>query len=315
MKGYVFNNDDFIQIDNLIKVTSYIDKIYSKLYNLEINGKKDTVEYKKLLENLNLAIQLENKQYEEYNLNYWKCVAWHRHFLDKKAPIKFINDMESLMQHDYNYRVVRRILGTLEKKMTLDYENLKDTLPLDMTIMLKQMGMYNNDRIFSNIIDSSLDVINSLEIDILNAYLTFLEEFVRNKEYKYLKKDLISSKYNLSFINKKIESNLISDSFEVSDTLYINSKFFADLLNLDFRTYNNLRNSNGEEKVMAQIMELLEIGDIDYNETNKVATSVLRQCLIRATLLNMGDDMVSKVNSKFCKYIADKKYLEKLKAL
>ena len=311
MNGYVFGNDDFLQIDKLIKVTSSIDSIYRKLYDLEISGKKYTDDYNKLIEELKLAIEIEKKQYKDCNLNYWKCVAWYNYFLNKKVPENFVNGIESIMKQDYNYRIIRKIISKLDKKIALDCKTLKQSLPLDLEKELKKMGIYNNDNFLSKIINGTSEIIFSLDEDILNAYLTFLEEFKTKNGYKYIQKELINSKYNLSFINNKIENNMISSDFEVSDKLSINSKFYADFMNIDFETYNKLRNSNGEEKVMYQIMELLEIGDMDYSDTSKIYTSVLRQCLIRANLLVMGDDMVSKVNSKFHTHIQSKKYLQK----
>lgn len=311
MQGYVFTNGDFIQIENLIKVTSSIDSIYRKLYDLEINGRKYTEEYNKLIEELKISIEIEKKQYKDCNLNYWKCVAWNYYFLNKKVPIDFTNNIENVMEQDYNYRIIRRILNTLENIMNLDFKSIKRALPLDIEKKLKQLGIYNNDKFLSKLVDSSSEVIYSLELDILNAYLNFLEEFKTKNEYEYLKKELINSKYNLSFIKKKIESDMISNNFEVSDTIYINSKFYADLVYLDFKSYNDLRNSYGEEKVINQIIKLLEIGDMDYSDSNKICTSVLRQCLIRAILLTMENDMISKINSKYCKYIQDNKYMQK----
>lgn len=311
MKGYVFNNDDFIQIDNLIKITSSIDSIYSKLYDLEIKGKKDTDDYRKLIDELKLSIEIENRQYEDCNLNYWKCVAWHHYFINKKVPVGFVDNTESIVKHNYNYRIMRRIISKLEKRMTTDYENIKETLPPDLEKQLKELGLYNDNNFLSKMVDSGTDVLESLELDILNAYLTILEEFIDNKDYNYLKNELINSKYNLSFIKGKIESDMISNNFEVSDTIYINSKFYADLIYLDFKSYNNLRNLYNEENVMNQINNLLEIGDMDYSDNAKICTSVLRQCYIRATLLTMGNDMISKINSKFNKQIKDEKYLQK----
>ena len=310
MKGYVFNNDDFIQIDNLIKITSSIDSIYSKLYDLETKDKKDTDDYRKLMEELKLSIEIENKQYEVCNLNYWKCVAWRHYFLNKKVPVNFIGNIESMMIPDYNYRIMRRIISKLEKKMTTDFESIKETLPQDLEKQLKQLGLYNNN-FLSKMVDSSEDVLESLQLDILNAYLTILEEFIDNKDYNYLKNELINSKYNLSFIKGKIESDMISNNFEVSDTIYINSKFYADLIHLDFKRYNDLRNSLGQEKIMNQIINLLEIGDMDYSNSSKICTSVLRQCFIRASLLTMGNDMIEKINLKFNQYIKDEKYVQK----
>lgn len=63
MKKYELDKKDYNQIENLIRIGSSIETLYKKMCNLEIEEKKDTDEYKKILDYLKIALEVESKQY------------------------------------------------------------------------------------------------------------------------------------------------------------------------------------------------------------------------------------------------------------
>ena len=311
MEKYILNTSDFEFINSLIKTTSSIDTLYRKMCELEVNGEKDTEEYQQLLDYLNISLEVENKLYSDAKLNYSRCVAIVNFILNKKLPDKFLNDVESIMQQDYSNRILRRILNVLVHKILEDHESLKEMLPNEMIELMYQIGMPNPDKIVSHAIYSSIELQKAFEKDSLNGFLNFLQEFIDNNDYKFYKKDLICTKYNTAFINKSVESEMISNKFEIPATFYINSRFVADITQTDLELYNLLKNLYGTKESTKQISEIIELGDMDYGDSKKAITSILRQCFMRANFLLMSDEAISDVNYEFHEFIEDKKYLER----
>lgn len=311
MEKYELRTNDFVLIDKLLKKASSIDEVYNKLYELEIAGKKETDEYKKLLEILSATINEENKIYEEAILTYSRCVAILNFLLNKKLPKNFLSNMESIMQQDYSNRALRRTAGVFVHKIIEDCESVKEMVPDDLLDFMEEMGASNPDTLVSHAIYSNIELQKAFEKDILNGFLTILQENIEIDAFKIYREFLIASKYNVAFINKSIEPEIINNHFNIQDTFYINSRIIADLTKTDLELYELLKNSFGINEATKQILKVLEIGDMDYSDSNKATTSILRQCLMRAAFLLIGDDIISEVKSEFVKFVEDKDYLDK----
>ena len=57
MKNFNLDETDIKEINSLFKITTNINRIYHKILTLEIDYKKNTLEYKKNLEYLNIFIE------------------------------------------------------------------------------------------------------------------------------------------------------------------------------------------------------------------------------------------------------------------
>ena len=56
MANYKLVEQDYEWLDKIIQTTTSIAALYQKLFILEANGGKDTLEYAKLLDYLNIAL-------------------------------------------------------------------------------------------------------------------------------------------------------------------------------------------------------------------------------------------------------------------
>lgn len=311
MENYTLNTNDFELINKLIKLTSSIDTLYKKMYELEINDKKQTEEYQKTLDSLSGYLDLEKRLYDNSNLDFSKCIAIVKFIINKKMPDEILNDVESIMQQDYNNRILRRMLNIFSNKILENYETIKEMLPKEIINFMEQIEIPDSDKVLSQTIYSSIELEKAFEKDMLNGFLVFLQEFIEGNDYKNYKNDLICAKYNTAFITKSIENDLINNNFDISKNFYINSRLVADLTKMDLELYNMLKNSYGLKESNKQISEILKIGDMDYSELKKVITSIFRQCLLRVNLLLMNDEFIENVNNDFYEYIKDGKYLDR----
>lgn len=309
---YMLSDEDINKIEELIKTTSSIDNIYNKLCDLEIKGKQKTEEYTKLLDYLSIVKEVEDKLYKEADLTFEKCTAWTNYIM-LKLPRNFVEEYDSLMIQDYNYRIFRRILSELKRKVVYDYKNMKKLMPKEMLDFARRLSKENPEQFVDHTIHVNTEIKKAIDKDILNAYLLFVQEFIDSPNHSNIRTLLIKSKYNASFINKESENEIINNKFNIPSTLYINSRFIADINQFDLRMLKVLKNDNGMRNAITQISHLIEITDTDYNDTKKVTTSILRQCLLRASLLLMSDLAIDEINFAFHELIDDKRYLEKHK--
>ena len=112
-RQYKLSQRDYKIITEIIKITSSIDTIYRKLYNLEINNKKDSNEYKELLGYLDISLEVEKKYYNKINFN--KCKLIINYLLEERMPCDPNSDLETIiLQGNFN-RVIRRIISILHK--------------------------------------------------------------------------------------------------------------------------------------------------------------------------------------------------------
>ena len=164
---------------------------------------------------------------------------------------------------------------------------------------IEKEGLDLSDEFITHSITSSIRIKNSLECDVFNLYLSLLGESINNDNFKSIKNKLINSKYNFSFINKNIETNLISNNFELDTTLYISSKMIAELQYINPGLYTFFKDSYGVKMLTDQIIEMLKISDDDYVNITKLTTSVLRQNLIKAILLTLNTETIKDIENGY----------------
>ena len=102
---------------------------------------------------------------------------------------------------------------------------------------------------------------------------------------------------------------MIENNFNIPKDLYINSRFVADLVQMELSLYEFLKVSYGVKICTQQISELLEMQDIDYNDQTKASSSIIRQCFIRAGFMMLNDVAIKDMNIAFEELIKDKKYI------
>lgn len=337
MNKYVMEKQDFEQIADLIKTTSSIETLYKRLFELEVEGKKDADVHRTTLDYLDIALEVENKLYSDCNLDSSKCIAWVNYLLKerfsencdievediikqyfdvefKNAPkYSFADGLESIMKQDYSNRVIRRILNILIDKIITDRQFIKEQLPNGMEGLAKQSGIDKSDKIVLPIIlqiisesvlktlYNNIEIQKVLEEDLLNSYLYFLQESMSHNECGHFVMQLLRSKYNVAFINRNIENTMITSSFNIPDKIYMNSQLDSD---------SSKKENCGIDIALQQMGEIIMMNDMAYNDSNRAVTSTLRQRLMRAAFLFISDESLSELNYKFHEFVEGDEYLD-----
>lgn len=309
--SYKFDSKEIEKIDRLINITASIDETYKGLYKLELEGKKNTAEYKKLLEYLKSLRNIENNLYNDENLTLEKCSMWANYILSNKVHKEFFDGIEGIIIRDQKYRIFMRILGILKKKVIYDVNNMTRLIPKQMKDLIKNQNIPDLNKLTNYAVKSNIDINKAVEKDTFNAFLLLLQEFTDDDKYLDITYELLQTKYDISFIDVDVENDMINNNFNIQNVLYENARFTADLYQMPLKALTMIKDSNGSRNAMIQISEIIKINDEDYDEENKLITSILRQCLLRASLLSLTDDMIADVNFKFHEIIDCKEYLSR----
>ena len=321
MDKFAIKPDDLKLFNNLKKTTTTIESIYKKMYELEINNKSEDDSYFELINLLKSLVETENDLYKQINLDYNKAISILKYITNNKVSRDFITDFDSITSLDFNNRVYRRILATLMIYITSNKQFIKDYLDDDYLNFIKQNSKKEPYKLAVE--TSYLDTIlrNFLCKDLLTGLLTFLQdnidisnEYDRSKEkqlYLDCRDDLIRTKYFISFINKDVESDMISNNFVISEKICLDSKDKSDKHKIDPTLYNIVRTSTGISVSNKQLYDILEINNFHYYDSELATSVILKQCLMRSAFLLLNEDVLSKINYKYHYYIESNNYLSK----
>ena len=287
MDNYILGKRDFDQIETVIKLSEAIEEVYAVLYQSEINNKEFNIN------SLLLALNLEKSKYKEFNLNLSKCVAWCNYLLEEKLCQNYIDIYKNLMELDYKDRVIMRVIKIVADIM---YENKVKQATNSVKMQLEEKGYYIDDEIIKRYLCNDNMLEDAMLMDVLRAYLYFLQNCIEDEKYSDIKDYLISAKYNMSFLLHDIENLLVANDFKIPKDLYLNSKFVSDLLNFDDDHYNSHKNSYGKDLAFDNALDLLEITDREFNDKEGKICAVLRKCMINASLLLISDKDIENLN-------------------
>lgn len=165
-------------------VDNGISKIYNNLFKLDLEAKKDSEEYLDNLEYLRISKGIEDRLYEDLNLDYDKALFMKR-MLDYK------------IQNNYIQTQSTRIDGYLT---SIVYPDIK------------------LENIFYIDLENLLNDVNMIAENICNEYLGLLvynyNKCSKDKNYEVYKHIFLSSMYITLFNNKDIEDRFLKSNFD-----------------------------------------------------------------------------------------------------
>lgn len=304
MKKYYLSGEDLKRISKILEGSKSIENLYNKLYELELDDKKDTEEYKTQIQYLRYSLDLENRLYQNSNFSADKCSALIKYLIKFKLNKDYIDCEEYIINQDCNNIHILRVLRFLTQQIVNDDGGYKELYLTESDSSIFNMENLTKAKQYTNIC-------NFMENDIHNLFLLFLQELIDNKNYSFYKNEFIRVKYNLSFINSKLEKQMIDNNFNINRDVYLSSKLISDLYGIDLEIYNFMRDDYASAFLDTHISEFLKLGDIDYNERTKSISSMIRSCYIKSYLLMMSDDKIYDCNSEFHEYIESEEYINK----
>lgn len=301
----ILEKEDYQVLESLFKTSESIEKIYQRLYKLEINGKKNSIEYRKYFDYLNISLEVEQRLYNENDMNAIKCSALLDYILKEKL-LHCVSDDECIAKRNYKNANIRRVYNILDNKMHEDYEGMKDLEANDSVDETSFDKEYLDFRFRSFLVKQNIEKETNMN------FLIFLNEYYNKSSFKNFRNDITRIKYYLAMINKDIESELIYNNFEIIKNVLINSNIYAYCYGMSNTDYLMLQKYFGQVNAMEQINNILKYNDLQYLDFNNSCDICIRSCLLRSYLLLLDDLTLLELNDMFKENLY-KKAKEKIK--
>ncbi len=267
-------------------ITSSLLETIEDLKTLEIEGKKDTLEYEGKIKALKSTKSLEMSIYERIP-NDIQIIEE----LESKLNIKTYDDASIMMQEEINellskdkdILIRRRIYNGLRNKLSQNID-LKNVTIMDF--------LENKD----------LSIIsNTTKKDMYNTLLAILDTYLKNSEYQSITIDLINIKYHLAFLWEDILKELIDSYFNIDSHPYLESEAISDLYGVSKDMLNVIKIILVKEILTNNIIYALRrskasINDIDY---------VISEAIIRMSFLFLNEEREEEFKKSIMKLISD----------
>ena len=270
---------NYVLAESFIKISYAIEELYHKLYKLEIKGLKNSEEYHKTLDYLDMALEYEEGLYKESQLNALKCRDVIHLIIHGYLNGKMLNDFESIVARRYENASLRRVINNLNYLMMSDYAGMHE-ISMDDLFEIKDNGGVDY-TFYTNSLN------NTLTLDFVSNVLTILQDKIDNTKDVRLKNKLIRDKYFISFINPKNEKDLVDNSFVPCNYIIDNSRVISSLIGVMESDYQDLKEDFVMKKARKLLYKtLLKNSNLSINSEELL----LRECLFRALLVMMDKD-------------------------
>lgn len=335
------------ELTELLEITNSIQKIYSKLYNLEVNGQIQSPAYKKLLKNLKLVIEQEEKTYQKMNLTYHKCIRIIQVLrLKNEIDETIFYSKNALFDKGYvmtDDRILSRIKYHLVSDRYLFNRDFfhKHELQIDTGIQgddetesyIEQMILSDDEmREYVALTESLSYNITCKFLVLLQDYIIKLEENNLTNHLIQIKYNLISSdnkigqvkliqqllqiKYNLIATDKKLEHTLINNQFQIKEFKLMENSILPDKMPIDFDILQCIYACNLLDE---QVQELLEISNYQYYKESKHCEDtklkvLLNELYLRSILFFNNHEEIEQLKQKYYKEVFWNREYEKSKS-
>lgn len=158
--------------------------------------------------------------------------------------------------------------------------------------------------------DSFIQLFYSSQI--LNNYLIYIKNLQQEEQLKKHRNEFIKTKYDISFTNKVVESRLKENKFNVNDNDFNKGVNDVEFLGLKEDVYNLVFNEHMLREAILHIRELMKIKDNDYKDKKVEKSVLLRKALIKATLLNIDEECLTKISSSYIARLKKVKNIEEI---
>jgi hypothetical protein len=273
-------------LNDIVEATYEVQKIYERLFNIEVAGYKDSIEYKASLNELKKAILKEDELINNDSLTYERCGDILDLLYSKIPDVDCVDVPDTLFLRNYDVLVASRVYEKINTKAKASEEYFKTFFEEKIKLLdISYKEMENTFKYNERLEESS-------EKDMLINSLVLLNEYIKSDEYHKLKNDFIHSKYFISFVSKEVENVLLREDFTIPEKSYITSRLASDFSGEKPEVYDFVTSLNTIPELYYHVSYLLSLEDGDYKIYRNSYMSVLEECFIRSLLLFLNDDVI-----------------------
>lgn len=228
----------------LISLATAVQTLYRKLYYLEINGKKDTIQYKETLDILKESVDIEANEYKKVItnnkvidslINIMQFIVKDKNLSyeinDKNLPLFRVYSRLFDITYDIGYQ--KKHYSEQERKLIEQYTEIDD-------FIVYQMQEDYQNRLY-----------------LKEQICGMLNKFAKITQKNFQTRDVIEQKYAYSYHLSFLEPLLLENSFNINNFSYPLLLKQADCLYIDEDEYKELKTNQILSEVSSTMMELL----------------------------------------------------------
>ena len=265
-------------VEPLLKTTNSIARLFQDLCDYEKIGKKDSIEYRKKLNYLFMVKEFEDEIYANLSRNVDICKEAAFHIIGEKLPDKIYSDIDSIILHEHEYKVIRRIVITLNQIITASPLSFQNVPFLDVENNKKMKESYLN---FNYLL-------GALQKDFINTFLFHLNEAIAQETEIEKRNRLIDAKYYALFIFPYASIELaFSDNNRKIPQL---TSFFLEYCNDTEDVYSKIHNSFLVRNAKEQLSRIVVIDKYDQNFDFTICEMIIKS-FIELMSINEIDEL------------------------
>ena len=278
MGKYELTDEDKAFVDALMHIIKYRENTYFELCDIEVCNITDQYIIDHIYEQLDYVCQKEKEimnylKEDDERINGIIDYIYQKYDC-QDSPIDDI----CVSNMDISNRDVKRALALINhKRISYDYNKSYDSI-LDK--------MLNNSMILKSAVD----------LDYYQGYLYFMQEYINDQMDLMVRRKLIQCKYNLYFLNPRLEEAMKENKFVVNRNLYQASKMTADSLDLSDNAYYDILHYEGFTNAIENIDNIV---DFKEEELHKDVVGLLSfSAFVKSALLMSGDNEISLIKER-----------------
>ena len=297
----IINDNEFKDLKYLLCISRMVEDLYEKLYNLEINNQKESLEYNRYLEYLKMVLDMENEAYLKLDLNDYDKISRYLMFIDSTYNLtKDTSDLKSVIRGDYEKRIVRRLVAKITYNIPHKSEFIGFTFHDEIRENIKEM--INETMLVDEDINNYVQDFNNVNNNLYIMFLNIVYQAYLDKNNSFIKEDLLKTYYNLIYLNPSLELKMLDTKFSVPS--------ISDIASL-----------NEEEKIIARkrilplsfdlLDTLLYVSDEEFSYHAPMRAIVVLNCLLESCLYLLEEHNFEIVYNYYLDTINDLDYKQK----
>ena len=294
---YNLKKEDYEDINSLIMISSQIKDLYDELYKLELDGKKETVEYSKVIEKLKSSLFVETNIYDRIGNSYEKSIQILMYLEQDNSKLK---ELEEIIPIFSSNLIISRIKSRIIRNAILKSANI---IPDEAKLFLSINGVSSKEIMES--FSSSINIKESITLDLMNCLLAIIEkETISDKK---INNGLKETKYIVSYLYQKVEKSLLENGFEIEKNPYIETILVGQINHWPNEIISKIKNLYGLEYYSQVLKSMLLYDDEDLKDDRIMIKMIINQTFLRTVFLLLDDETIMDLNSSFYDLIDDDK--------
>lgn len=296
----------------LIRICESIQETYGEMASVEKQNKRDTEEFRKLVERLNATRKVEKNIIEKINLTSQTVKDIVKEVSNIYNEAQNISDTIVLNnQETENNLPVARIVQRLKSAISLDakqilMEAMQSIIPKEL---LESGELIIDEKAYKDY-SGQAETRLSVRRDISIIIYKFLEEAILLETNIEIKNALIDYKYSLIMLDSNIEETLMSSMYQPLENLHIESEIIAAILQVSPNEYTKHKNEIALRTLNREIGISMETYDYEIDYPKIKSAIIFRNAIIKSCLELLSPAKVKEYQERFIEKINSKQYLE-----